>query len=209
MNQIWNKCETNMKPIWNKYETNLKQIWNKPGGTMQKSEVNKQTFRSRIGSRITWEYYFWHPWTTSFFKNTAYVGYFWHFVISCICVFVFVYLTVGNISFHVLGPWAFQKYSIIRFYKVFWAWWRTTKQTNNRVNQEQVCSLNIESRLVNLRHWLRFWQLRTWINDNLCYLKIKSDTEQHSQFLQCFNHWENYRYLDFWRLKKTSANSIS
>ena len=70
------------------------------------------------------------------FKNTAFVGYFWHFVISCICVFVFVYLTVGNISVDVLGPWAFQKYSIIRFYKVFWAWWRTTKQTNNRVNQE-------------------------------------------------------------------------
>ena len=44
------------------------------------------------------------------------------------CICVFVYLTVGNISFDVLGPWAFQKYSIIRFYKVFWAWWRTNKQ---------------------------------------------------------------------------------
>ena len=42
-----------------------------------------------------------------------------------ICICVFEYLTVGNISFDVLGPWAFQKYSIIRFYKVFWAWWRT------------------------------------------------------------------------------------
>ena len=37
-----------------------------------------------------------------------------------------------------------------------------------------------------LRHWLQFWQLRTWILDNLCYLTIKSDTGQHSQFLRCF-----------------------
>ena len=33
--------------------------------------------------------------------------------ISDLCVFW--YLTVGNISFDVLGPWAFQKYIIIRF----------------------------------------------------------------------------------------------
>ena len=31
---------------------NLKINKNKPGGTMQKSEVNKQTFRSWIGCRI-------------------------------------------------------------------------------------------------------------------------------------------------------------
>ena len=31
-------------------------------------------------------------------------------------------------------------------------------------------------------------QLRTWIHDNLCYLTIKSDTGQHSQFLRCFYH---------------------
>ena len=151
MNQIWNKCETNMKPIWNKYETNLKQIWNQPGGTMQKSEVNKQTFRSRIGSRITWEYYFWHPWTTSFFKNTAYVGYFWHFVISCICVFV--YLTVRNISFDVLGPWAFQKYSIIWFIRYSG---HGDKQTTNRVNLEQVCSLNIEQSRLLQQIWNKY-----------------------------------------------------
>ena len=29
------------------------------------------------------------------------------------------------------------------------------------------------------------WHLRTWIHDNLCDLKIKSDTGQHSQFLRC------------------------
>ena len=31
-----------------------------------------------------------------------------------------------------------------------------------------------------------YWQLRTWINDNLCYLIINCDTGQHSQFLRCF-----------------------
>ena len=35
---------------------------------------------------------------------------------------VFMYLKVQNIMFDVLGPLAFQKYSIIRVYKVFWAW---------------------------------------------------------------------------------------
>ena len=40
--------------------------------------------------------------------------------------------------------------------------------------------------LWDLRHWLQFWQLRTWIHDNLCYLRIKSDTGQHSKFLRCF-----------------------
>ena len=40
--------------------------------------------------------------------------------------------------------------------------------------------------LWHLRHLLQLRQLRTWIHDNLCYLTIKSDTGQHSQFLQCF-----------------------
>ena len=31
-----------------------------------------------------------------------------------------------------------------------------------------------------------FRQLRTWVHDNHCYLGIKSDTGQHSQFLRCF-----------------------
>ena len=34
---------------------------------------------------------------------------------------------------------------------------------------------------------LRFWQLRTWIHDNLCDLTIRSDIGQHSQFLRCFH----------------------
>ena len=37
-----------------------------------------------------------------------------------------------------------------------------------------------------LKHLLQFWQLRTWIHDNLCYLTINCDTGQHSQFLRCF-----------------------
>ena len=37
--------------------------------------------------------------------------------------FIFVYLAIGKISFDVLGPWAFHKYSIIRVYKVRWVWW--------------------------------------------------------------------------------------
>ena len=44
------------------------------------------------------------------------------------CICVFVYLTVVNISFDVLGPWSFKKYRIIRFYKVFWAWWRRRRR---------------------------------------------------------------------------------
>ena len=43
-----------------------------------------------------------------------------------------------------------------------------------------------------LRHWLQFWQLRTWIHDSLCYLTIKSDTGQHSQFLRCFICLRNF-----------------
>ena len=38
-----------------------------------------------------------------------------------------------------------------------------------------------------LRHWLQYWQLRTWINDNICYLTINCDTGQHSQFLGCLS----------------------
>ena len=37
-------------------------------------------------------------------------------------------------------------------------------------------------RLVNMKHWLQFWQLRTWI---LTWQSIKSDTGQNSQFLRC------------------------
>ena len=40
--------------------------------------------------------------------------------------------------------------------------------------------------LWHLRYWLQYWQLRTLINGNLCYLTMNCDTGQHSQFLRCF-----------------------
>ena len=51
--------------------------------------------------------------------------------------------------------------------------------------------------LWHLRHWLQFWQLRTWIHDNLCDLTINCDTGQHSQFLRCF-----------WTLPSSSENKL-
>ena len=61
------------------------------------------------------------------------------------------------------------------------------------LNCVRQCALTIATQdnpadLWQLRHWLQFLQLRTWIHDNLCYLTIKSDTGQHSQFLRCFYH---------------------
>ena len=52
----------------------------------------------------TWEYNFWYPWTILFFKNILHVGSFWHFVICCICVFVFVYLHVWHMGVSFLIP---------------------------------------------------------------------------------------------------------
>ena len=54
------------------------------------------------------------------------------------------------------------------------------------------CVANNPADLWQLRHWLQFLQLRTWIHDNLCYLTIKSDTGQHSQFLRCFFIYQVY-----------------
>ena len=45
---------------------------------------------------------------------------------------------------------------------------------------------------------LQYWKLRTWINDNLCYLTINCDTGQHSQFLRCLkvlSHYEGLRRI--------------
>ena len=47
------------------------------------------------------------------------------------------------------------------------------------------CERTNHADLWQFRHWLQFWQLRTWIHDNLCYLTIKSDSGKHSQFLRC------------------------
>ena len=38
-----------------------------------------------------------------------------------------------------------------------------------------------------LRHWLQFWQLKTWIHDNIIDLTIKCNTGQHSKFLRRFS----------------------
>ena len=46
-----------------------------------------------------------------------------------------------------------------------------------------------------LRHWLQFWQLRTWIHDSLCDLTIKSDTGQHLQFLRCLRNQKPEAYM--------------
>ena len=44
-------------------------------------------------------------------------------------------------------------------------------------------------------HWLQFWQLRTWIHDNLWDLTFKSDTGQHSQFLRCLSYCHDRLYV--------------
>ena len=82
-------------------------------------------WQSRISFLMSW--YRW------LFKNISMLGIsgtFSHavFVYLRICICVFVYLTVQNIIFDVLGPLAFQKYSIIRVYEVFLAWWRPNEQ---------------------------------------------------------------------------------
>ena len=56
------------------------------------------------------------PLNNPLFKNMPHVGSFWHFVICCICVFVYVYfvfacLTHGNIIFDTLEQSPFQKYA--------------------------------------------------------------------------------------------------
>ena len=57
--------------------------------------------------------------------------------------------------------------------------------------------------LWHLRHWLQFWQLRTWIHDNLCDLTINCDTGQHSQFLRCFYLFMRFmRFEIFIRIKR-------
>ena len=62
-----------------------------------------------------------------------------------------------------------------------------------------------------LRHWLQFLQLRTLIHDNLCYLTIKSDSGQHSQFLRCFDNFpllvSRQIWLDTFFYSKSLSNT--
>ena len=62
---------------------------------------------------------------------------------------------------------------------------KTKTKTMTKTHTLRAPSKSYPSDLWHLRHWLHFWQLRTWFLDNLCYLTIRSDTGQHLQFLRC------------------------
>ena len=88
----------------------------------------------------------------------------------------------------------------------------TGTKTKTMTNTLIAPSKSIPSDLWHLRHWLHFWQLRTWILDNLCYLTIKSDTGQHSQFLRCFStaqKTDDLLCLDFLFVKGLFCQIIS
>ena len=57
----------------------------------------------------------------------------------------------------------------------------TSSETKNGIMWEQFPRGNFRD-LWHLRHWLQFWQLRTWIRDNYCYLTIKSDSGHWTAF---------------------------
>ena len=50
--------------------------------------------------------------------------------------------------------------------------------------------------------------MRTGIHDNLCYLKIKSDIGQHSQFLRCLNNSVESLFYQSW-LSNEACKSLS
>jgi len=66
------------------------------------------------------------------------------------------------------------------------SWRLVTFETCVQSDEKTKTKTSNPRNLWHLRHWVQFWQLRTWIHDNLCYLTINSDTGQHSQFLRCF-----------------------
>ena len=61
-----------------------------------------------------------------------------------------------------------------------------------KTNTLRAPSKSDPSDLWHLRHWLQLRQLRNWSHENICYLTIKNDTGQHSQFLWCF--WYNNKF---------------
>jgi hypothetical protein len=68
---------------------------------------------------------------------------------------------------------------------LWWKLFKNHKRTQRQIQRQRQWQTQWQKqsqRLVTLQ----FWQLRTWIHDNLCCLSIKSDTGQHSQFLRCF-----------------------
>ena len=88
-------------------------------------------------------------------------------------------------------------YNLYNFNLVFQFWQLTTIDDNFHNSDNCFCHFDNwkdnPGDLWHLRHWLQFWQLRTWIHDNLCYLTVNCDTGQHSQFLRCLV-WLNQIY---------------
>ena len=76
-----------------------------------------------------------------------------------------------------------------RVQNAFYLWWSPRWSNFDNPND-----------LWHLTHWLQFWWLNYWIHNNLCYLTIKSDTGQHSQFLRCFRG-QKARFVTSWGLK--------
>ena len=62
----------------------------------------------------------------------------------------------------------------------------TTRPASKSIESSICKPTTFASNHVIIETLIKFWQLRTWIHDNLCDLTIKSDTGQHSQFLQYF-----------------------
>ena len=67
-------------------------------------------------------------------------------------------------------------------------WWRDMTWPTERQWQWQRQLQRQISDLWYLRHWLQFWQLRTWIHVNLCYMTIKSDTGNSCNVSHNFPH---------------------
>ena len=73
--------------------------------------------------RNNWEHHFWYP-GTIFFSKIHHILIYWVFLVLCwmlhMCIcgfcifvfFVFVYETLGNITFDIFGPRAFRKYIV-------------------------------------------------------------------------------------------------
>ena len=82
-------------------------------------------------------------------------------------------------------------------------WPKKLTKTNTKTKTMRTPPKSNPRNLWHLRHWLQFWQLRTWIHDNLCDLTINCDTGQHSQFLRCFYLFMRFmRFEIFIRIKR-------
>ena len=119
-----------------------------------------------------------------------------------ICAFVFMYLGVQNIMFDVLGPLAFQKYSIIRVYKVFRAWWQTN---NERQPGEPSASPLVDSEQSRLLQNLCL-SLKTniWQQYGAMQKKFQADWKHNGSFLlnaPWQNPWSSGPWQNPWMLR--------